>query len=797
MSGGPERDPPGEAGSQDGAAPRPATGPGRAPGTPREDGGLEQKASPDGPAPQDAPPEAAADDSAAAGAADRPAQEAGPEPEAGPDPARPGAAPRPAPAEAPAQAVMPAPPEPFGAPPVGGFHVADLLVTLRLRWKPLALAFLLPVALGFAGAVLAPTRYTAESVLLAQTTRESAGATDVTGFGPNVVAVEMLKVTRAELEILRSTAVLEEALRRAGPGGIFTDAELTGEKAVEALQRALKTEADTASTIMRVSLTLPDRERALRGLQALVAAYLDRRDQMYADESARLLNAELERYGQRIRALEAQIRQVQAENGVLDIGQDIQLAASRREELARRENALREQQANVEAQRGAAEAALAAQPGRVFASSEATNLVPGDDSRGQLARLLQERERMAGQYTAEYPGLRELDQRIAALRGAMRENARTTFSTTREVRNPNVEMLSQRVVALRLEGEALESQLAELSRQRQEAERRGAALLAAEQRLRALGREREGLEAVNRQLITREAGSRIGEEARRQGRPGVVVVQPPAAPLDGRSLRKLLAAGGIAGGLAFAGGLGLLLTLTRRVLATPDEAERGLRLPALARFGDLAPAARDLKPLPPVEDLVALLRDARVDGRRPRLVQLVATAPEDGRGELGRALAVALARRGAADVALIDLQSDGRAHLAALGSQPLEVERIPGHVLVFSTVIPNLWISYEAVESDLTNPRASREETQTLLDRLREAFGTVVLIGPAEGGSYAMRRLSAMVDANLLVVRGERSQGGVARAARDTVLGSGGALLGFAFTGERRLLPPVLSRLVA
>ncbi|MCQ4158919.1 hypothetical protein NON00_03145 [Roseomonas sp. GC11] len=683
---------------------------------------------------------------------------------------------------------------------MGGFHLADLLVTLRLRWRLLALAFAAPVALGLGLAPLLPTRHTAESVLLVQTSREATGAPDVTGFGPSVIPVEMLKVSRAELEILRSTEVLREALRRAGLHTLFPDLRDEGgaaeEKAVEALQLALKTEADTASTILRVSLTLPDRGRALRGLEAVVGAYLDRRAQMYADESARLLMAELDRYNQRIRAVEEQIRAVRAQYGVLEIGQDIQLAATRREELSRRENQVREQQATARAQLAAAEAALAAQPGRVFASSEATNLAPGDDSRGQLARLMLERERMAGQYTADYPGLRELDQRIAALRGAMRENARATFSTTREVRNPNVEMLSQRVVSLRLDAEALDRQQAELTRQRQEAEARGGALLVAEQRLRDLGREREGFEAIARQLTTREAGSRIGEEARRQGRPGVQLVQPPAAPLQGRSLRRLVAAGGIAGGLGLAGGLALLLTLTRRVLATPEEAERGLRLPALARFASLAPAARDLRPMPPVEDLVALLRDTRLQGRRPRIVQLVATGPADGRDELGRALAVALARREAGDVALLDLQTDGRGHLAALGSQPVEAERIPGHVLVYSTVLPNLWISYQAMESDLTNPRASREETQTLLDRLRAAFDTVVLVGPDETENYAMRRLAAMVDANLMVVRGERTRGPEARAVRDWVLGSGGALLGFAFTGQRRLLPPALARLL-
>jgi uncharacterized protein involved in exopolysaccharide biosynthesis len=690
--------------------------------------------------------------------------------------------------------------DPYGAPPVGGFHLSDVLITLRLRWKPLLAAFLLPAALGIAAGLAAGSRYVAESVLLVQVSRESTGAQDLTGFGQSVVSIEILKVSRSEMEILRSAEVLRAALRAAGPQRLFPNLADAGggnlERGVEALGRALKTEPDTTSNILRVSLTLPSREAALRGLQAILDAYMARRAAIFTDESSRLLLTEVERYGSRIRGLEEQIRQVRTQYGVLDMAQEIALTSTRRDDLLQRENRVREQQAMTQAQLASAETALAAQPGRVYASSEATNLVPNDESRNTLTRLLQDRQHMAAQYAADYPGLRDLDQRIQSLRLAMREGARNTYSTTREMRNPNLELLGARVVTLRLEQESLERQLGELGRQRGEAETRGEALLGADRQLRDLVRERDGLEAISRQLTAREAGTRIDEEARRASRPGIQVVQPPAAPLEGRSLRLVLMAAGIALGLACAGGLGLLLALTRRVYATPEEAERGLRLPALATLGNLAPALRDLRAVSGVEDLVSLLCDTRINGRRPRLVQLVATGPTDGRDELGRAVALAMARRGPAEVALIDLQTDGRGHLAALGSEPVEVERIPGHVMVFSTVVPNLWISHQAMQSDLSNPRATREETETLLGRLREAFGLVVVIGPDQSENYAMRRLAAMVDANVLVVRGERSRGDRARAMRDWVLASGGALLGFAYTGYRRILPAALARLL-
>lgn len=682
----------------------------------------------------------------------------------------------------------------------GGFHAADLLVTAALRWRALLLAALVPALLGLGFALLASPRYAAEMVLLVQPTREAVGGTDVTGFGPNIVSIEILKVARAEQEILTSAEVLRDALERAGPGAILRERNATpGEgldRAVRELGRALRVETEPGSNLLRVTLTLPDRARAVRGLEAVMAAYFDRRNALFTDEAYRLLLAEIDQVNTRLRDVDARIRQVRAEAGVLDLTQDIPLAAGRRQELLNREQQVRESRAANAAQLAAAERAQQSEPSRVFAFQDATNLRPNDESRNQLARLLQERARMAAQYAADWPALRELDRQIASLRQVIATEGRQALATTREVRNPNQELLAGRVLSLRLEGEALAGQARELERQRQEVEARGTALLAAEQRLRELGREREGLETILRQLATREAGARIGEEARRQGRPGVQVIQPPVAPLEGSSIRRIIALGGAVAGVALAGLLALVLTLTRGTAATPEEAARHLRLPALARFRHLRPYGVDLTPSEEVENLMSLLRDTRVDGRRPSVVQVLGTTPQDGRAELARALAVALAQREAGGVALVDLQGDGREHLLALGTPAVKGERgAAGELLMLATVLPRLFIAFEAARTDLADPRAGIEQVEALVRRLRASFETVILVAPDGADSYAARRLAAVVDANILVVRGERTKLREARAVRDAVLASGGALLGLAYTNHRPVLPRALADL--
>ncbi|RKK01323.1 GumC family protein, partial [Teichococcus wenyumeiae] len=454
--------------------------------------------------------------------------------------------------------------DPYGARPPLGLRLSDLLITLRLRWMPLLAAFCLPVALGIGGAMLLKPRFTADSVLMVLLNRESTTVQDVSGIGPSVVSVELLRVVRGEAEILGSDDVLRRALRRVGIGTLFpelkpppatggsTPEEMEMAAAVDAFRRVLAVEADTNANILRARVTLPDRALAIQALAAVVDSYVERRGEMYSDENSRLLSAELSRYSDRLRQTEAEIAALRDQYGVLDIGQEMSLTATRLDNIRQRQDGLREQQVTAEAQLAAAQQRLGAEPDRVFASQEATNLAPNDDSRNQLARLLLERERMARQYNPDYPPLREMEGRIAAARAAIRESTRATYSTTRQVRNPNLELLNQRVVTLEVEADALKRQGEELARQRTELEARRTELVQADTRLRALQRAREGMEAVTRQLTTREAATRMEEDARRQRGNTITVVQPATAPLEGRGIRRLVALGGVAGGIALA-----------------------------------------------------------------------------------------------------------------------------------------------------------------------------------------------------------------------------------------------------
>ncbi|MDB5413667.1 MAG: hypothetical protein JWR10_2002 [Rubritepida sp.] len=694
--------------------------------------------------------------------------------------------------------------------PAANFAVRDILTTVFLQRKLMILAFLVPLAAGIAAAALTQPLWPAEELLLVQASRESIGNPDPTGTGPTVMSVEAPKVIQSEAELLVSDAVLRRALSESGPGRIFPglgERRLFGllpalppeqwlARGSERLREALWVRYAANSNVLRVTVSLPDRERAMIAVNAVIEAYFAHRSEVFAQGDSRLLSVETDRMMSDLRGLDAQISTIRSSSRILDLVQDMQIANSRLDSVTTRVDALRERKAITDAQLQAATARLAGYPARVLAAAESTNIAPNDDSRNELTRLLLERRHMGEQFTPDWPPLLALDQRISALRQSMAANARVRFETVREVRNPAVEQLSLRISTLEVEADAIGRQMEELLGQRREAEARAAALLHAEADLRDLGRRRDAQEASFRQFANRETGARVAEDARRARSPTVSIAQPaslPSAPRDRRL--SLIVAGGVAGVL-LAGAAAVLLTLMRRSYATTDEAARGLTLPGLASIPQTVSLDGGAAN-PQIIDLGAMLLDARASGERLSLVQFVSTSPDDGRGVIALAVAAELARARGLNTLLVDLETDGRPHLAAMGANPMHDSLNPENILAFSTVIPTFWIAYNAQASVLADPHAGIERTVAMLERLRRELDVVIFVAPTDNASYAMRRLTALVDANVLVVRAERNDKGAVRKARDAVAVAGGRLVGFVMNGERLIVPPALARLVA
>jgi hypothetical protein len=126
--------------------------------------------------------------------------------------------------------------------------------------------------------------------------------------------------------------------------------------------------------------------------------------------------------------------------------------------------------------------------------------------------------------------------------------------------------------------------------------------------------------------------------------------------------------------------------------------------------------------------------------------------------------------------------------------QPMDAS---GEIVALNTVFPRLWIAFDAQRSSLADVHATQADAKAVIAQLRDEFDHVLVIGGTDLGSYAMRRFTVLADANVVVVRGERTRAPRAQELRDTILAAGGTLLGFVYAGDRRVVPPRLARLLS
>lgn len=402
--------------------------------------------------------------------------------------------------------------------------VRSLLATAQHRWKWLVAAFLAPVLLSLVVAVVVPARYTAETLLVVSANRETASTNEISGAGQQLQQSEVQKLVQSEIDLMTSEAVVRRVFARLPPERIYPSLgsrrffgllpplseERRQSRAADRLRTTLLSEAQANSNVVRLFVLHPDRATALVLLEAVLTSYFELRNEVFANPAATVLSAEVTRQGHELGEVENEITALKSRAGVLDIGQEVVLASQRLDQTQQRLDRLREQREAAQAAVLAAQTALAAQPGRIVAAVEQTNLAPNDEARNTLARLLQDRQRMAAQYQPDAPMMVELDGQIARARLQVRDNRGGNFQTQREVRNPALELLTTRLLTARVDADTITGQEREVRRQLEEAQQRNLLLLGVQRDLRQLERRRSALRAAERSVQGITARSRKG-----------------------------------------------------------------------------------------------------------------------------------------------------------------------------------------------------------------------------------------------------------------------------------------------
>ncbi len=674
--------------------------------------------------------------------------------------------------------------------PRGAVSARDVLTSVFYNLKLIVLCLVVGLNLGLTAALFSPPKFTAESLVLLRIGATEAAQEGLNGPPTYQGAEVVQRALQSDVQIVRSDPVI-----RAAVAALARDAGKPPElRAMERFARALKVEIEPGSNVLRIAFADRDRGRALRAVQAVIDAYVARRADLYVNASRARQDQEIGRYDRALSRTEDEIQTMRRDHDVLDIDKDVALASDRLDALSQRAAQVRERRGVVATELAAVDRGRATTPDRVLDSQERTNATPNDEARNTLLRLRQDRAHVVEQYSADWPGLTEIDARIAAAQAQIVENSQDIRATDRTVRNPVADLLATRRASLSIELASLGRQSAELAGQLAAAQARVSELRDAGMRLHDLERSRSASETIHRSLLIGRAGAALEDQAVDDRHTTIRIVQPPTAPREGRDLRPTLVLAGVAFGLALAVAAAAIRVVLRQVFVSPAEAEATLGLGALATFDAGAGPGAEAGRME-VDQLAGLLLDAAIEGRGLRVVQIVG---DDGaaKSRLGLSLARAIVgRTGSEDpVLLVDGDAADRyrrkASQAAIRTLPLG----GGDLQVGRSVVPGLWAALAPGETAIGDPGASLEQMRACLDLLRGAFGRVILVAPADFDDLIARRLYGLADANLLLVEAEMTRAPAAKRMREVVLASGGDLIGLVLTGRRHHIPEALYR---
>jgi len=699
---------------------------------------------------------------------------------------------------------------------VAAFTPRDLLILAFYHKRIILIVALLSVIAGLIAATYARTQYTAESLILMMVDREHAGLQDVAGNLPSVLSIDGLKSVDSEIRILESRRVIEDTLTVLDPITLFPELarpRLFGllpadepqdrlEKAIDKFKRRLRVEQQSASNIVRLSYSHENPDVAADTVNALADAYLKRRRAIFDIPRSPFLASELARHSDQLKGIEEQIQKLKSEYEIVDLGQETLLAANQVDSIVQRRRQTQERQAALQAEVAAAKTRLAALPERVFDFKEQSNQTHNDDDRNVLLRLELERDRLASQFLPDYPPLQELERKIKTVRQSMKGGDKPVFSTSREVRNPTIAFLNNHLLTLEIEQDAVARQLAELDRQHTVAVEKVGRLRKAETELRDLERTRGILENIHRDYAQRTEAARAEEEAAKVRASNVRVVQPGVTPVTGASMAPSFIIAGLVGGILLGAAAGVLATWLRQVYILPHEIERDLGVPAIASFADTAGELASPGAQQELIHLAAQLLDHGIDDRPMALLQFVTANEGDGEAIVARGLALEFAKGRGLRTLVIDLCGDGAGQLVAINATADGVaERLPAADIHGNTdletipsAVPLLWVSQQAPDSALGSLRTPITQSRQMLDRLRQRFDIILILSPPIGSNHLARRLSPMVDANILVARAEHTRAPVAARMRDSILASGGDIVGLVLTGRHFHIPQVIYR---
>ncbi|GBC98044.1 Putative tyrosine-protein kinase YveL [bacterium HR17] len=324
---------------------------------------------------------------------------------------------------------------------------------------------------------------------------------------------------------------------------------------------------------------LPEVAAALaNGLAEAFVQRLNRETRAEASNERRFIESQLQLIEGQLRQLDTTIAQVYRQLRSVDVSEEtkslIESLRTYTTDLMTVESELRSLQASIAQLRRAA-----ARQGPVMSVQVLKEDPTVQELQRQLAMLEVDRANLVARYTPDHPAVREVDERMNALRNAINQRVGRVVKGAETVPNPSYATLQQHLMDLetrRLSAEARRQALLALL---QQAQKQIEQLPEDRRRVGELNRRLQVLEQAYTSLLGRLQDAQIREASRLGNAMIADVATVPQRPVSPNLPRVALLA--LLAGLAAGIGAALLLEMSKSSVETTEEVRHLLNAPVL------------------------------------------------------------------------------------------------------------------------------------------------------------------------------------------------------------------------
>jgi uncharacterized protein involved in exopolysaccharide biosynthesis len=393
------------------------------------------------------------------------------------------------------------------------------------------------------------------------------------------------EVINTEAEIVKSRDVLARAVDRLK---IKPQAGTSIDEMIDNLRLALTVQPTPASNVLTISYLGRDPERAKNMVNAITDEYLDHHNEVYRNEGVHTF------YTEQIAILEKEMKEAQqrlkkylADNGIVDVDQEIQLLNQDVQEQAKGIKAHLAKLAGTKSKLVEVQSQLEKTPVQVPYEEEWLSNPTAQTFKDKLAVLEIERFQTLQRYMPADRHVRDKDQEIAAIKQRIgQEKSRILNKQTLQRNDLHRELernqktlqvliadLTERIEPLRERLEASRQHLHELRDKR-----------FVVNNLKQMADEKTYAFDL---YFKKQEEARIAEAMKDHSMVNVTVVERATKPLDPENGFLLPILVGLLGGIGLAAGMAVLVEYLNRTLRFEEEVERYLELPVLAVIPDL------------------------------------------------------------------------------------------------------------------------------------------------------------------------------------------------------------------